>query len=84
MTSVEDMRVSQIILNIFLQITYARSQEHLMTLTEDLCENFEDYVQVRINAYCDLAMQDGSINNCRRKCYWEMPKSYHSLDRHSQ
>jgi len=28
-------------------ITYARSQEHLMTLTEDLCENFEDYVQAR-------------------------------------
>ena len=55
-----------------------------MTLTEDLCENFEDYVQVRINAYCDLAMQDGSINNCRRKCYWEMPKSYHSYDCHSQ
>jgi len=28
-------------------ITYARSQEHLMTLTEDLCENFEDYVQAK-------------------------------------
>ena len=63
------MWASQFNLYFFLQITYARSQEHLMTLTEDLCENFEDYVQVRMTSYCDLAMKDHSINNCRRKCY---------------
>ena len=29
-----------------MQVPYARSQEHLMELTENLCEAFEDYVQV--------------------------------------
>ena len=43
MSRIEDKSVTRMK---FFQITYARSQEHLMTLTEDLCENFEDYVQV--------------------------------------
>ena len=39
--------VKRVIKKVFFQIPYARSQTHLIELTENICKNFEDYAQAK-------------------------------------